>query len=374
MDIIRKRQILCTLVLAAASATAWPAEPNDPNLGLTFRFIPDRVAWKMGDSTGDAPMIRPSYMAEVHIRWWFVEPNVPEARDLLDTEAGGSMSELQKQFIKNDWAFIRIVSAQSSRFGSFLGGVFTSSRRVYEVFGVSEKDARKMALALVEDLFKKAESYGQPLMDKHINGLLEAQRELEQNIPDVEQRIEDFQKAALSRAYNRYTGALKRSAYSLYPVEEADKEVRKTIFELDKMIDVVEVEIAGLRAKISEIKRYSNQPDIRNSPPLAAKLKEMAIQESVELIGAETRHRAIVDRKRAQENLYDLYEGWTEAGERHAKLQSDLEKYKKERAKIKSELGNVGREGRAVFVERNEVKIRRVRLDGGPDGAAGGRP
>ncbi|UCG46299.1 MAG: hypothetical protein JSU94_12415, partial [Phycisphaerales bacterium] len=257
MNVIKKRQTLCTLVLAVASATAWPAEPNDPNLGLTFRFFPDKVAWKMGDRTGDTPMIRPSHMAEVQIRWWFVEPNVPEACDLLDTEAGGSMSELQKQFIKNPRAFIRIVSAQTSRFGSFWGEVFTSSRRVYQVFGVSEKDARKMALALVEDLFKKAESHGQPLMDKHINGLLEAQRELEENILDVEQRIEDFQKKALDQAYSRYSVALKRSAYSLYPIDEADKEIRKTIFEMDKMIDVVEVEIAGLRAKISEIERYS---------------------------------------------------------------------------------------------------------------------
>ncbi|UCG46384.1 MAG: hypothetical protein JSU94_12850, partial [Phycisphaerales bacterium] len=162
--------------------------------------------------------------------------------------------------------------------------------------------------------------------------------------------------------------------YSLYPADEADKEIRKTIFEMDKMIDVVEVEIAGLRAKISEIERYSRQPDVRNSPPLAAKLKEMAIQESVELIGAETRHRAIVERKRAQENLYDLYERWTEAGERRAKLQADLAKHKKRRASIEGELGNIGQPRRAVIIERNEVKIRPVRLDADAEGTAGRRP
>ncbi len=374
MNVIRKRQILFTLVLAAASATARPAEPNDPNLGLKFRFIPGKVAWKMGDRTGDTPMIRPSYMAEVRIWWLFAEPNVPEASDLLDTEAGGSMSELQKQFIKNECAFIRIDSSAINRYKSFLGGQLTRGRRLYQVYGVSEKDARKMALALVEDLFKKAESRGQPLMDKHIDSLLEAQRELEQNIPDVEQRIEDFMTGVLGQAYSRYSVALKRSAYSLYPVEDAHKEVRKTIFELDKMIDVVEVEIAGLRAKISEIERYSRQGDVRNSPALAAKLKEMAIQESVELIGAETRHRAIVERKRAQENLYDLYEGWTEAGERRAKLQADLAKHKERRASIKGELGNIGQPRRAVIIERNEVKIHPVRLDADAEGTAGRRP
>ena len=87
-------------------------------------------------------------------------------------------------------------------------------------------------------------------------------------------------------------------------------EVRKTIFEMDKMLDVLNIEIAGIQSKLATIEKYSDQRDVVAYETLKFAVREMAMRQEIELVGAESRRQAIMTVKRREEALYGQYESW----------------------------------------------------------------
>jgi len=286
-------------------------EPEQSAMKLEFKADQRQQSWVMKKSEDPTPVI-PRYMAELYIRWYHGEPNDPNGTALLETSAGKSLSDLQRDFIRAERGIV-ITSARTGarpgarpgRYSSQLEN-FPWGRKRYAFFAVSEADAKKMAFASVEFLAQRGNKNAQRRMKNHIQKLLDVQKQTTEKIAQAKEQLPDKENE-LTTAFGKYKDAVKNSNYSLHSLGEVPDELRKTIFDMNKMLDTLNIEIAGSRAKISAIERYASHKDVLNSPDLKGMLAQMTIRENIELIGTETRRKAILDGKKHREYLYGLY-------------------------------------------------------------------
>ncbi len=278
-------------------------EPNQPARKLEFKAERRQKSWVIEKSEDPTPVI-PRYMAELYIRWYHGEPNDPNGTALLETSAGKSLSDLQRGFISTEGA-IGVTRSNVRRYSSRLENFPWGDKR-YSLFAVSEADAKKMAFALVEFLAQRGNTNAQRRMKNHLQKLLDVQKQTTEKIAQAKEQLPDKENESTA-AYGKYKDAVKNSIYSLHSLDEVPDELKKTIFDMNKMLDTLNIEIAGIKAKISAIERYTSHRDVLNTPDLKGMLAQMTIRENIELIGAETRRKAILDGKKRQEYLYGLY-------------------------------------------------------------------
>jgi chromosome segregation ATPase len=278
-------------------------EPEQPATKLEFKADQRLKSWVIEKSEDPTPVI-PRYMAELYIRWYHGEPNDPNGTALLKTSAGKSLSDLQRGFIRAERAIV-VTSSSVSRYSSQLEN-FPWGRKRYSLFAVSEADAKKMAFASVEFLAQRGNTNAQRRMKNHLQKLLDVQKQTTEKIAQAEEQLPD-KKNESTAAFGKYKDAVKNSIYSLHSLDEVPDELKKTIFDMNKMLDTLNIEIAGIKAKISAIERYTSHKDVLNSPDLKVMLAQMSIRENIELIGAETRRKAILNGKKYREYLYGLY-------------------------------------------------------------------
>ncbi|UCF14850.1 MAG: hypothetical protein JSW59_15685, partial [Phycisphaerales bacterium] len=168
-----------------------------------------------------------------------------------------------------------------------------------------------------------------------------------------------------TRAFEKHNEAVKNSPYSLHPPSDVPNEVRKTVFEMGKMLDVLNVEIAGIQAKMSAINDYLTHGEGLTSP-LRNKLREMTVQEKIELVGAETRRHAILNIKKREEALYHLYDAWNKLDNEHKRLRRNLSEDKRKLTAIAREekgLVDLGLGVVPFWIHDNEIIIYPVRAD-----------
>ena len=282
-------------------------------LATKLEFIADQSqqSWVIEKSEDPTPVI-PRYVAYLNIRWYHGEPNDPNGTALLETSAGKSLSDLQRDFIRAERAIVVNSDRTGARTGAMPGRYssqledFPWGRNRYFLFAVSEADAKKMAFALVEFLARRGNTNAQRRMKNHIRKLLDVQKQTTEKVAQAKEQLPDKENESTA-AYGKYKDAVKNSIYSLHSLNEVPDELRKTIFDMNKMLDTLNIEIAGSKAKISAIERYASHKDVLNSPDLKGMLAQMSIRENIELIGAETRRKAILDGKKHREYLYGLY-------------------------------------------------------------------
>lgn len=278
-------------------------EPAQPATKLEFKADQRQRPWAIEKSENPTPVI-PIYMAYLNIFWYHGEPNDPNGTSLLKTSAGKSLSDLQRDFISTERAIV-VDSGGVSRYSSRLEN-FPCGRKRYSLFAVSEADAKKMAFALVEFLVQRGNTNAQRRMKNHLQKLLDVQKQTTEKIAQAKEQLPDKENESTA-AFGKYKDAVKNSIYSLHSLDEVPDELRKTIFDMNKMLDTLNIEIAGIKAKISAIERYTSHRDVLNTPDLKGMLAQMSIRENIELIGAETRRKAILDGKKRREYLYGLY-------------------------------------------------------------------
>ena len=132
---------------------------------------------------------------------------------------------------------------------------------------------------------------------------------------------------------------------------------------MNKMLDTLNIEIAGIRAKISAIERYTSHKDVLDSPDLKGMLAQMSIRENIELIGAETRRKAILDRKKHREYLYGLYNHRRDLEKECARLRANSSRGARDLRAIEKELAELQASRAHSFeVEGNTVTIYPVRV------------
>jgi len=346
----RKDLLVAVLVLVCAAALAVGQEPNDIVTGIRFDSNDNEQRWIIDIHRNGTPIyesreqmiqgsFRPKYVAVLYIarnlrnKVGNLDPDFSQPsriESVLSTSPGRSLSKDQVDLLHTG-ASIRVLG----QFGETVG-----NHQQVRIYAVSEKDARQTVAAYMQTLTKTS---------KNVEYLKHQLQELQQNIPKAEKEI--FDKETSLESVRTSLAQLKRSPH--YPsVDEA----KATILELNKTLNTLEVDIAGLQAKIETIEKYRSDKKI--VPETRAKLEAMLSQESIELAGALAKREAATRVRNQAERLFELNSQETDLLKELKALKGDLSRCKMNLPLVQSELASQPE----VKLFQNKVTMYPVRI------------
>jgi hypothetical protein len=148
---------------------------------------------------------------------------------------------------------------------------------VIRLYAVSEEDAELMARAYLDGEKRFIDQcisvYKRDLSEKQ-EKLRLAEKELSEKEKELKACEEEYK-------------PVKDNTYRFSSEEEASKLAKETILEMDKALDMLEIELAGIREKLNAIEKYRNKTPSHDA--IRVKLDEMFIEQMVELSGLEAR-------------------------------------------------------------------------------------
>jgi len=303
--------IVLSVLLATDAAAAAQAEPNDVRSELKFQTSSKRVDWTVrGEKTEggkwllyDNPpgAIKPTHVAELVLHREY--PRSTSERGVLekiqDSPIAKKFSKAQQEFLKTGFAVW--VDEESRRIPNYFSTW---------LYAASEDDAKLMAGAYIDGL----------------NGLVNAKlTEYKRHLHESQQRLEQAQKelpekqAKLKACEDRFK-PVKQDRHQFESDDETAKSSQQTVTEMNKMLDMLEIEMIGTSEKLKTIEKYRKGQE-KLAGQLYLKLDEMFIEQMIELGSIEARiHMAEQIRAKEQRFLGLLTE--------RSQLQRDTEDLK----------------------------------------------
>jgi predicted nucleic acid-binding Zn-ribbon protein len=368
----RKCQLVITLILFCFCVPVLGVEVNEPKTELKFEISNEEMPWLHGTREIAKHPIKPRYMAELFI-WNLPEarfmtrsgsrprrptpPRVPQLRPrqwsntrpdidfaspqmiktVLDTSAGQSMSELQREFVTLGYALLKI-------------GDFSDKLPNYHqlgVYAVSQDDAEKMVKAFIEVLTNEAK--------KELVFWQSERQRLGEGIPDTNKKISEIEEQEAA-AQNKLD-ELKRDVHYL-----STDEAKETVLDLNKKLNSLEVEIAGLQAKVSTIEEHIEKYRGRNATrePAFAKLEEMLNIQTVDLAGALASKEASTKIRNQAQEFCDLHLQLTRLPKTKSYLSGQLRASEHGLSQVEKKLADPSPDILPPKVFQNEVTIYRV--------------
>jgi len=179
--------------------------------------------------------------------------------------------------------------------------------REFHWYAVSEDDARKMPQAFLEAWTNKVNSKLQPL--------LKQQQELQEEIAEIKKELPEKQKQ-FKPVESKYK-EIKNSRYSSFENLEAYKKAKETILEMDKMLDVLEIELAGIQEKLNSIEKYRKPQSLIDTlgyraipSQILEKLDQMYIEQMIEQKSVKARKKATLQICNREKDFCDLFSQW----------------------------------------------------------------
>ena len=185
------------------------------------------------------------------------------------------------------------------------------------LYAVSEEDAKAMAEALLDALTSKAQEHRAQYtreLDEIKAKLQQAQRKL----AEKETRLQE-----LGREYQQQ----KDNLHPHLRDEEVVQLAKELIFQMDKEGNMLNIELAGIRAKLTIIDEHLRKPALDDH--VRQRLEGMKIDQLIELGGLDARRAAVEQIRTVEQTLYSLY------SERHA-LQVNTESHRTDVEQLKN--------------------------------------
>jgi hypothetical protein len=322
-------QLAIALVLTCNLSLRAAEEPNDPNNSqIKIEISDEQKTWRRAHTmqkqedrwipTYAKASIRPTHVAEGYVQIRDV-PRI-KAESILKTSAGAGMTTKQREFMEQE-------DKQRQDDYVYIGP--NTGQKYFSLYAVSEDDARKMVEALLEILKEKPRQVRFEYVDK----LREWQEEMAKAkglLPGKE--------ALLLTVKAKYDKS-KEYAHAFSADTEAAEQAKQTIVEMGKMLDTLDVELAGIREKLKVINDYWSKRG-EMSEAARGKLQEMEIEQMVELKGAEARRKAAVGIRQREKDFLDLFDQWTSLDSEVKHLKSTIESREKRIAEIEETLAN----------------------------------
>jgi hypothetical protein len=330
MNRSRKFQLVLALISVYIFSPVLIAKSSDDETKLKFEIDNNKSQRWMGphpDKRGQGP-IKPTYVAILHIRRPHMDmPSAPDGiQRILKTSAGQSLSQQQRNFLSASDAI------------SWWGIVDIKNHDTVFLYAVSEEDAKKTVQAYLEVPTNTANE-GMQMHEKYLKERKERIIKIKKILPEKQKQADEMQP--------KYT-EIKNTIYFSLSEGEAYEKAKETMLEMDKMLDVLTIELAGIREKIAVINEYRKTPqdtqaiERRRQLPegMLVKLEQMFVEQTIELKSAEAREQAAIKIRDRDKAFVDLFIQWRNlSGEVH-NLKANLESAEKQVQEIEEELSN----------------------------------
>ncbi len=268
---VKKIQYVAILILACTFMPVFAAEPNEPNLPnfkkteLKFENIDKAVAWETRGikNTGH---IKPTFDAQMMLSSLspLTEDITSIMNRILESPISKRFSKEHQEFLKSELA-IETYSVPGLQQYSFIS-----------LYATSQEDAKLMAQALIDTLNTRAE---QALAEikQEINQWRQELDKAQKELPGIHKQLEDAEK--------QYKN-VKDTTHPYSSDNEAEEMAKKSIIEMDKELNALDIELAGIRERLKAIEKYKTEPQ---RVEINYKLDQMYIELTIELSGLQAR-------------------------------------------------------------------------------------
>ncbi|MBW8035809.1 MAG: hypothetical protein FVQ79_09315 [Planctomycetes bacterium] len=324
METLRKLTIVIVLVCLICNGASFGEEPAKAKPEL--KFVYSTSGYKLNSSQrggygrsyggggrnegvtetsniDKSKKIKPTHVAFMGKSYQLFVPSCFEPDALLKTPSGQSMSDLQKEFVKQGNACkvdFLILGKPILR---------THLLRKTHLFAVTEDDAKKMAAAFIESW--------QNNMGAEVQKFLEKKKEFEKKAPELRKRCAEKRKE-----FDELEKTLKeKSSKGLHSLDgnivhnsKAKDDARQAARQLYLKLNSANIEIEVIKARLSAATVYQARENA--NPTVQTKLEDILCEQTIELAGALERQAGITNTLRQEEEFYRLYVQFNEAGER----------------------------------------------------------
>ena len=339
----RKHQLVIAMILAFISFSALGVEPNLPKTKPRFEINSEEQQWQVEGGKIDKGPITPTHVAELFLPYseeYLPDSNPQRIMRMLKSFPGRSISSEQRVFL----------SASTVQDAISLIDRGDTVRRHYHIrlYAMSELDARKTAEAFVEALADKAEK-----IRSYKNRIRNLQREIFQ----TKERIFNKESEAEVALAN-----LRESIKNVHYL--STDEAKQAISELNTMLNNLDIELAGMKAKLQAIQEQ-RQKLIRDKKfKLEDMLEDMLIDLLIELKVAEARKETATEiRMRAEDFCKQMNTKKAESQKDVNKYKTRVTMYEQEIHQFKDKLADPDMEMLPLKVYQNKVTIYPVRAE-----------
>jgi quinol monooxygenase YgiN len=289
----RKHKLLTALTLVCICIPALGQEANEAETKLEFETSEEEQQWvdDLGRGKGS---IEPTHVAVFSIVDRKRLPTI-HWHEIANSLTGKSMSRQQRNFLNTGLA--RNIYKEEGNLN-------------FRWYAVSEDDAKKTAQAFLEVWTNRANARMQRLIGE--------QQEFQARKAEAQKQVPEKQAQAQSTEAN--LNRVKGIVHYL-SVGEAEGTIR----DLNKTLNILDIEIAGINAKLETIEMYQARGKLEgyHVGRTYEVLTKMTTEQVIELKGAEARKKTATEIRRQAESFYNL-------SIQQGNLQQQLERLKKE--------------------------------------------
>jgi hypothetical protein len=324
------------------------AEPNEAEIELEFEIRSTRPPTFQMNRLQQPPF-ESTHFAILFIKGkWNLQP--VNENEILATTAARSMSPAQREH----------VSTLPFKFVDF--GRTIGNHSYFRLYGVGEYDTQKMVNAFVEVLGNKA--------NKEVQHYLSEQLETQKKIAEIKKKLPEKQKQ-FEEAKSKYI-EIKDARYFPDNPNETYRKSMETVFQMNKTLDTLEIELAGIQEKLKKIVKYRQNKyadDAKKfSPETLDKLDQMYVEQLIELSSAKSRQEAAVQIREHEKEFLVLFNRRFNLEEEVKQLIRDLENSEKNLRDVNEILANPRPDMLSPKVYQNKVSIYPVKFMRGSPG------
>lgn len=338
----KKCQFVLILISFCIITPILIAKPNKDEIQLKYETNKEKPQlWIIHPTKtpGHGP-IKPTHVAVLHIRRPHEDMYVSheEILEILKTSAGQTLSQQQRNFLSVSDAF------------AWLGIQDIKNHDTVLLYAVSQEDAEKTAQAYLEVPTNEANARVQEY-EKYV-------QEQKDKIIEIRKILPEKQKQA-NQIEPKYKEVKNKRYFSLSD-NEAYEKTEETMLQMDKTLDILKIELAGIQEKLKSIEKYRRMKSIGGhnfSKETLDKLDQMLVEQMIELKSAEAREQAAIKIRNRDKDFVDLYIQWTNlSGEVH-NLKTNLKNSERRVQEIEERLNNPESDMLAPTIYQNKVTI-----------------
>jgi hypothetical protein len=344
---LKKTQIIIVLISVCTCGLSPAAKPNEAKIELKFEIDNNKSnLWlsRRPDKQGQGP-IKPTHVAILHIRRPHMDmpPGPDGVQQILKTSAGQSLSQQQRKFLTSSdaitWWGIEEIRNHDTVF----------------LYAVSQEDAKKTVQAYLEIPTNKANARMQE-GEKYLKDRKQEIIEIKKALPEKQKQADEMEPKYME---------IKKTRYFSLSDDEAYEKAKETMLEMDKMLDILEIELTGIKEKMAVINEYRKTPQNaqevsrrnRLTDEMIAKLDQMFIEQTIELKSAEAREKAAIKIRDRDKAFVDLFIQWRNLRGEVDNLKANLKSSEKRLQEMEVRLTNPTPDLLPPEIYQNKVTI-----------------